>query len=69
MVGEPEVIRRLLRFGIPVSGLELLVAGSGLYFASEHEKGKHGQPHVLCPICWLNKIAPAAGPPDGSAES
>ena len=63
------MIRRLLSFGIPVSGLELLLAGSGLYFASEHEKGKHSQPHVLCPICWLNKIAPAAEPPDGSAGS
>jgi hypothetical protein len=69
MAGEPEVIRRMLRIGLPVSGLELLLAGSGLYFASEHEKGKHGQAHVLCPICWLNKIAPATEPPDGSAES
>ena len=61
------MIRRLVSFGLPVSGLELLLAGSGLYFASEHEKGKHGQAHMLCPIGWLNKVAPAAEPPDGGA--
>jgi hypothetical protein len=61
------MIRRMLRFGLPVSGLELLLAGSGLYFASEHQKGKHGQANMLCPICWLNKVAPAAEPPDGDA--
>ena len=35
----------------------MLVAGAA-YFASEHEKGRHGRPHVLCPLCWLNKIDP-----------
>lgn len=59
----------MLRFGLPVGGLELLLAGSGLYFASEHEKGKHEQGHILCPICWLNKIAPAPESPGGPAES
>lgn len=60
------MIRRMLRFGIPFGGLELLLAGGGAYFAWEHEQGKHEQGHILCPICWLNKIAPAAEPPDGS---
>ena len=35
----------------------VLVAGAA-YFASEHEKGRHGRPQVLCPLCWLNKITP-----------
>ncbi len=36
------------------------------YFAWEHEQGRHGQAHMLCPICWLNRIAPATEPPDGT---
>ncbi len=36
----------------------VLVAGAA-YLAAEHEKGRHGRPHVLCPLCWLNKITPA----------
>jgi hypothetical protein len=44
----------------------LLVAGAA-YFAWEHEQGRHGRPHVLCPLCWLNKIAPA--PVDTSGGS
>ena len=35
----------------------LLVAGAA-YFAWEHEQGRHGRPHPLCLLCWLNKIAP-----------
>ncbi len=60
------MIRRMLRFGVPVSGLELVLAGGAAYFAWEHEQGKHGQPHLVCPICWLNRIAPAAEPPEGA---
>ena len=50
----------------------VLFAGAA-YFASEHEKGRHGRPNALCPLCWLNKITPApkasagpspAGPPE-----
>ncbi len=36
----------------------VLFAGAA-YFASEHEKGRHERPHVLCPLCWLAKITPA----------
>jgi hypothetical protein len=43
----------------------LLVAG-GAYLVWEHEQGRHGRPHVLCPLCWLNKIAP---PPEASGGS
>jgi hypothetical protein len=56
------MIRRMLRFGLPVGGLELIVAGGAAYFAWEHEQGKHGQPHLLCPSCWLNRVAPASSP-------
>jgi hypothetical protein len=61
------MIRRMPRFGLPVSGgLELVLVAGAAYFASEHEQGKHRQAHMLCPICWLNKIAPASEPPDGT---
>jgi hypothetical protein len=64
------VIRRMMRFGLPFGGgLELLVIGGAAYLAAEHEKGKHQQAHVLCPICWLNRIAPAAEPPDGTGAA
>jgi hypothetical protein len=63
------MIRRMLRFGLPVGGLELFLAGGAAYFAWEHEKGSHAQAHALCPICWLNKIAPASEPTDGSPGS
>jgi hypothetical protein len=64
------MIRRMLRFGLPVgSGLELVLAGGAAYFAWEHQQGRHGQAHMLCPICWLNKIAPATEPPDGSGAA
>jgi hypothetical protein len=64
--------RRIPRFpGLPLGGrLDVLLVIGAVYFASEHEQGRHEQPHVLCLICWLNKIAPAAeassdpGPPE-----
>ena len=56
------MIRPILRFGLPVGGLELVLAGGAAYLAWEHEQGRHAQPHMLCPICWLNKIAPAPEP-------
>jgi hypothetical protein len=37
----------------------LLVAGAA-YFVWEHEQGRHERPHVLCPLCWLNKVTPAS---------
>jgi len=46
----------------------LLVAGAA-YFAWEHEQGRHGQPHVLCLICWMNKIVPAPEAPEASSDS
>ena len=41
----------------------MLFAGAA-YFVWEHEQGRHGRPHALCPLCWLNKIVPA---PEASA--
>ena len=58
------MIRRMIRFGLPGNGLELVLAGGAAYFAWQHQQGRHGQAHVLCPICWLNKIAPAPETPD-----
>ncbi len=46
----------------------MLVAGAA-YFAWEHEQGRHGQAHVLCPVCWLNKVAPAPEEPGGSGRA
>lgn len=31
----------------------------------EHGQGRHGRPHMLCPLCWLEKIDPAPDPPGG----
>jgi hypothetical protein len=59
------MIRRIPRvpgfaFG---AGLDVVLVAGAAHFAWEHEQGRHGRPHLLCPICWLNKIAPA---PEGS---
>jgi hypothetical protein len=59
--------RRLYGFGMPVGGMDLLLLGGAAYFAWEHEQGRHSRAHLLCLVCWLNRIAPAAEPPDGSA--
>jgi len=57
------MIRRMARFGLPFgSRFELLLVGGAAYLAWEHEKGRHTQAHMLCPICWMNKIAPANEP-------
>lgn len=57
------MIRRMLRFVPFGGGAELLLVGGAAYLAWEHEQGRHTQASLLCPICWLNKIAPAAEPP------
>jgi hypothetical protein len=60
--------RRMYRFGMPVGGdLDLLLLGGAAYFAWEHEQGRHGQAHLLCLICWLNRIGPATEQPDAGA--
>lgn len=63
------MIRRMLKFGLPLgTGLELVLAGGAAYFAWEHEQGRHAQAHMLCPICWMNKIVPVGGQ-DGPAAA
>jgi hypothetical protein len=49
-------------------GPDLLLVGGAAYFAWEHEQGRHQRPHMLCLICWLNKIAPEASGGSGPAE-
>jgi len=56
--------------GLPFGGgLNLLLVAGAAYFAWEHEQGRHGRPHALCPLCWLNKIAPAPGASGGSSPA
>jgi len=50
-------------------GLNVVLVAGAAYFASEHEKGRHEKAHLLCPICWLNKIAPAHGASSGSGQA
>jgi hypothetical protein len=54
-----------LRFG---GGLDVLLVAGGAHFAWEHEQGRHQRPHVLCLICWLDKIAPEASSGSVPAE-
>ena len=63
------MIRLMPRFGIPVGGLELILAGGAAYLAWEHEQGRHGKANLLCPICWVNRIAPESQPPERPAEA
>lgn len=59
------MLRRLPR--IPVlpfgGGLNVLLGLGAAHFAWEHEQGRHERPHVLCLVCWMNKIAPAPEAP------
>jgi hypothetical protein len=65
------MIRRIPRGpGLPFGGgLNVLLVAGAAYFAWEHEQGRHGRPHLACPVCWLNKIVPAPAPTGGSAEA
>ena len=62
---------RILRApGLPFGGgLNLVLAAGAAYFVWEHGQGRHGQPHLLCPLCWLDKIAPAPGASGGSSPA
>jgi hypothetical protein len=57
---------RVLPFG---GGMNLLLVGGVAYFAWEHEQGRHDNPHVLCLICWMDKVAPAPRTPGDSSPS
>jgi hypothetical protein len=45
----------------------VLLAG-GAYFVWEHGQGRHGQPHLLCTVCWLDRFAPAPAAPAAPGE-
>jgi hypothetical protein len=64
------MLRRILRVpGLRLGvGLDLLLVAGAAHFAWEHEQGRHERPHMLCPICWLNKIAPEASSGSSPAE-
>jgi len=63
--------RRIPRFpGLPFGGgLDLVLVAGAAYFAWQHEQGRHEQPHGLCLVCWLNKVAPEAPGSSAPAES
>jgi hypothetical protein len=46
--------------GLPFGGgLNLVLLAGAAYFVREHGQGRHERPHLLCPLCWLEKIDPA----------
>ena len=52
--------------GLPFGGgLNLLLAVGAAYFVWEHGQERHTRPHPLCPLCWLNKVAPDPGATGG----
>jgi hypothetical protein len=52
--------------GLPFGGgLNLVLAAGAAYFVWEHGQERHARPSLLCPLCWLNKIAPDPGPSSG----
>lgn len=63
--------RRIPRVpGFPLgAGLDVVLVAGAAHVAWEHEQGRHGRPHLLCPICWLNKIAPAPEAPGGASPA
>jgi hypothetical protein len=64
------MLRRIPRVpGLPLGVRpDLLLVAGAAYFAWEHEQGRHQRPHMLCLICWLNKIAPKASGGSSPAE-
>jgi hypothetical protein len=54
------MIMRMLKLGLPVVGLELAGIAGAAYLTWEHDQGKHDQAHMLCPICWMDKLVPVA---------
>ncbi len=52
--------------GLPFGGgLNLVLAAGAAYFVWEHGQDRHRRPHLLCPLCWLEKVAPD---PQASAD-
>jgi hypothetical protein len=51
---------RMLKLGLPLVGLELAGVAGAAFLTWEHDQGKHDQAHMLCPICWMDKLVPVA---------
>jgi hypothetical protein len=50
--------------GLPFGGgLNLLLVAGAAYVVWEHGQARHGRPQALCPLCWLDKLAPSPGRP------
>jgi len=50
-------------------GLNLVLAAGAAYFVWQHGQDRHVRPHPLCPLCWLDKIAPAPEAPGGPSPA
>jgi hypothetical protein len=56
--------------GLPFGGgLNFLLLAGGAYFVWEHGQGRHERPHVLCPLCWLNKVDPTPEASGGTSPA
>ena len=56
--------------GLPFGGgLNLVLVAGAAYFVWEHGQGRHGRPHLLCPLCLLDKLAPDPGTSGGSGPA
>ena len=56
--------------GLPFGGgLNVVLVAGAAYFVWEHGQGRHGRPHLLCPLCWLEKIDSAPDPSGGSGPA
>jgi hypothetical protein len=56
--------------GLPFGGgLNLVLVAGAAYFVWEHGQGRHGRPHLLCPLCWLDKIDPAPETSGGASPA
>jgi len=56
--------------GLPFGGgLNLVLAAGAAYFVWEHGQGRHGRPHLLCSVCWLEKVAPAPKASEGPSPA
>jgi hypothetical protein len=52
--------------GLPFGGgLNLLLAAGAAFFVWQHGEGRHERQHLLCPLCWLDKVDPAPQASDG----
>ena len=56
--------------GLPFGGgVNVVLLAGGAYFVWQHGQGRHRQPNLLCPVCWLDKADPAPEAPAGSSPA